>query len=58
MDDIESKRLSEITQELYSMTFILCGYCENYVEIVPEIAKLSEFSKILHKTSNKLFDLL
>jgi hypothetical protein len=58
MDDMENKKLSELTNKITSMTFVLRGYCENYEQRIPEFAKLFEFTEILHNASNELFDLL
>jgi hypothetical protein len=58
MDDTELEKLAEITDKIYSMTFVLCGYCENYEQRIPEFAKLFEFSQILPDTSRDLFDLV
>lgn len=58
MDEAEEKKLAKLACKLYSMTFVLKGYCENFDEEIPEISNLIEFSEILHKTSKNLFDLL
>lgn len=58
MNGTEEKKLTDLACKLYSMTFVLKGYCENFDEEIPEISNLIEFSEILHKTSKKLFDLL
>ena len=59
MDDVKGKseKLYELTHKLYSMTFVLYGYCKNYEEDISEFAKLSTFSQVLHETSKELFDL-
>jgi len=57
MNDEESEKLQEIARKLCSMTFILNGYCENFEGIV-EISNIIEFTEILHKASEKLFDLV
>jgi len=58
MEEEKYKKLSEITYQLSSMTFILNGYCENFEQEVPEIANLTAFVEILQRTSEKLYDLL
>jgi len=58
MNDSEFEKLSELARQLTSMTFVLNGYCENFDGNGIEISNLIEFTKILYKTSNKLFDLL
>ena len=58
MENEKNDKLFVTAQKLYSLTAALCGYCENYDESIPEIAKLYEFSKILHNISRELFELL
>ncbi len=57
MDDVESRKLQEIARKLFSMTFILRGYCENFDTIV-ELSNMIEFAELLHNTSKELFDLV
>jgi len=57
MDDEESRKLQEIARKLFSMTFILNGYCENFDGVI-EVSNIIEFTEVLHKTSRELFDLV
>ncbi|MEI8128776.1 MAG: hypothetical protein WCG95_04070 [bacterium] len=57
MDEETMKQLSDITLRLDSLTAVLCGYCDNFMETSKEIARLVEFSEILHSTANELYDL-
>lgn len=50
--------LSELANQLSSMTFILTVYCENFGENIKEIDYLVEFSQIMHKTAKNLYKLL
>jgi hypothetical protein len=56
--DVDGEKLFEITHKLYSMTFVLLGYCENYEQKIPEFGKILTFLQILHETSEELFDLV
>jgi len=58
MEEEKYEKLSNIACKLSGLTFVLVGYCRNFDEKVPEIANLIELSEILHKTSEKLFELL
>ena len=58
MDEIESKKLSELACQISGMAIVLKGYCENFEEDISEIANLIEFTKILSGITNKLFNLL
>lgn len=57
MNEEECEKLSRITWKLTSMTFVLKGCCENYEQDIKEFANITEFTKILHKTSEELYDL-
>ena len=57
MDKEIITKLSDITLRLDSLTSVLCGYCYNFMETSKEIARLVEFSEILHRTANELYDL-
>jgi hypothetical protein len=58
IEEEKEKILSEIACKLSSMTFILHGCCLYYEELELNSAKLVDFTKLLHDTSNELFDLL
>lgn len=58
MDEEIKKELSELVNKLSSMTFILNAYCENFEEDIDEIGYLVEFSQIMYKTVNNLYELL
>lgn len=58
MNDEIRKELSELANQLSSMTFILNAYCENFEEEIYEIDCLVEFSQIMHKTAKNLYKLL
>lgn len=58
MDEEIYKKLSELANQLSSMTFVLNAYCENYEQSISEIAYLTEFSQMMHKTAQKIYDLL
>ena len=57
MDDETIKKLSDIAIRLDGLTSVLCGYCDNFMETTKEITPLVEFSEILHRTANELYDL-
>lgn len=58
MDEEIYQKLSELANQLSSMTFVLNAYCENYEQSISEIAYLREFSHIMHKTAQKIYELL
>lgn len=58
MDEEKERKLAELARELSSLTFVLNGCCINYDGETADFANLVEFTNILHKTSDKLFDLL
>jgi hypothetical protein len=58
MNDKEHGKLSELTRQLSSMTFVLNYYCKNFSEEIKEISKLVEFTEILDKKTLELYDLL
>jgi hypothetical protein len=58
MNKENEQRLSELACKLSSMTFVLQGCCTNYEGLEFNSSKLVDFTKMLHETSNELFDLL
>lgn len=58
MNEKEQAKLSELTREITSMTFILRYYCQNFSSEIKEISKLAEFTEILDKKALELYDLL
>lgn len=58
MNDEIYSNLSELANQLSSMTFILNAYCKNFEEDIKEFDYLVEFSQIMHKTAKDLYKLL
>lgn len=58
MNEKVYKNLSELANQLSSMTFVLTVYCENFGENIKEFDYLVEFSQIMHKTAKDLYKLL
>lgn len=58
MNSKDEQKLSELAVQLNSLTSVLCGYCENYMENSKEINNLVEFAELLNKTAFELYDLL
>ena len=57
MNDKENVKLSIIANQLSSMSFILNSYCESF-ESIKEISMLIEFTEILHKKTQEIYELL
>lgn len=57
MNSEDEQKLSELALQLNSLTSVLCGYCENYMESSKEINNLVEFAELLNKTAFELYDL-
>lgn len=58
MDEEKEIKLSKLALKLSSLTFVLNGRCTNYDGESVCSSNLIEFTKILHETSEELFDLL
>lgn len=55
---VDEEKLSDIACRLTSLTAVLCGYCQNFMEESKEICNIVEFTEIIDKTAKELFKLL
>ena len=58
MDDEKIQKLLSITVKLNSLTAVLYGYCNGFIEESKEVSDLLEFVEILKNTAYELYDLL
>jgi len=58
MDDETYEKLSDIACHLSGMTAILTAYCEHFDDKNKEVSNLVEFSQIMNKKTEEIFELL